>query len=268
MNKIVLFILSLFTLISYSQQKSKVKILLLGTIHFENPHKDKFELKSDDFLSEKRQQEIENLVNILKKTKATKVLIERPFDEQKKQDSLYNEYCKNKYKISVSEREQIGFRLAKKLNLTHINCVDALFGNPHDSIMVVSAKEYDQMSNLENLSAEGKKLLSKITEKQKTATLIDILKYINSSKLLQQNLQLYLKNIAKIGAGKNYAGAESVSDWYLRNLAIYSNVITQINYKEDSFVILIFGQGHIPILKHFLENNDDFEIVEVKDVLK
>lgn len=268
MNKIATFLFCFFSITFYSQQKAKVKILLLGTIHFENPHKDKFELKLDDFLNEKRQQEIENLTNILKKTKASKVLIERPFEEQEKQDSLYNEYCKNKYKISVSEREQIGFRLAKKLNLKHINCVDALLGNPHDSIMVASAREYNEMSNLENLSIEGKSLLSKIEEKQKKETLIGILKYINSSKLLQENLGLYLKNIAKIGAGKNYAGAESVSDWYLRNLAIYSNIITQINDKQDSFVILIFGQGHIPILKHLIENNNNFEIVEVKDILK
>ncbi|MNL48702.1 hypothetical protein D3C87_1715790 [compost metagenome] len=84
---------------------------------------------------------------------------------------------------------------------------------------------------------------------------------------MQKNLSLYLKYIAKVGAGENYIGAEAVSDWYLRNLAIYSNVITQIN-ANDKYVILIFGQGHIPILKHLLQNNDDFEVVEVNSVLK
>ncbi|WP_394333905.1 DUF5694 domain-containing protein [Chryseobacterium shigense] len=70
-----------------------------------------------------------------------------------------------------------------------------------------------------------------------------------------------------MGAGDNYIEAESVSDWYLRNLAIYSNIITPIDAK-DKYVILIFGQGRIPILKHLLQNNDDFEVVEVNSVLK
>ncbi|TWV99684.1 hypothetical protein FEF09_14620 [Chitinophaga pinensis] len=73
--------------------------------------------------------------------------------------------------------------------------------------------------------------------------------------------------MAKIGGGKNYIGAEAVSDWYLRNLAIYSNIINQVE-PSDKYVILIFGQGHVPILKHFLESNDNFDVVELKSVLK
>ncbi|WP_410685425.1 DUF5694 domain-containing protein [Chryseobacterium sp. MEBOG07] len=53
----------------------------------------------------------------------------------------------------------------------------------------------------------------------------------------------------------------------MRNLAIYANVITQVN-ANDKYVVLLFGQGHIPILKHLLQNNDDFEVVEVSNVLK
>ncbi|WP_394366428.1 DUF5694 domain-containing protein [Chryseobacterium viscerum] len=44
-------------------------------------------------------------------------------------------------------------------------------------------------------------------------------------------------------------------------------MITQVN-ANDKYVILLFGQGHIPILKHLLQNNDDFEVVEVNSVLK
>ena len=55
--------------------KHKTKILLIGTIHFETPHLDAHELKTDDFLASKRQQELEELTETLKRTNAYKVMI-------------------------------------------------------------------------------------------------------------------------------------------------------------------------------------------------
>lgn len=247
--------------------KQKTKILLIGTIHFETPHLDAHELKTDDFLAPKRQQELEELTETLKRTNADKVMIEKPFKQQTVIDSLYNAYLQNKYKLTVSEREQIGFRLAKKLNLKHINCVDIFYGMKHDSLLAVTAKEKNQLYLLSELGANANGLKLEFDGVVKRNSITEILKYINKEELLKKNLSLYLKYLAKVGAGENYIGAEAVSDWYLRNLAIYSNVVTQIN-ANDKYVILIFGQGHIPILKHLLQNNDDFEVVDVNSVLK
>lgn len=247
--------------------KQKTKILLIGTIHFETPHLDAHELKTDDFLAPKRQQELEELTETLKRTNADKVMIERPLKQQKQIDSLYSAYSQNKYKLTVSEREQIGFRLAKKLNLKQINCVDVLYLMKHDSLVSVTAKEKNQLYILKDLGTTANNFMAEIDGVVKRNSITEILKYINKDELLQKNLSIYLKYIAKVGAGENYIGAESVSDWYLRNLAIYANVITQVN-ANDKYVILLFGQGHIPILKHLFQNNDDFEVVEVNSVLK
>ncbi|CAM3610143.1 DUF5694 domain-containing protein [Flavobacterium chungbukense] len=249
------------------EAKHKTKILLIGTIHFENPHTDQFELKTDDFFSAKRQSELEDLTNVLSQTKATKVMIERSFENQRSNDSLYNLYLKGQYKLPVSEREQIGFRLAKKLKLNQVNCVDKFYGMTHDSLMAATAKENNQLYLLKDLGTQANAMIKDFDAKLKNGTILEVLKYINKPEELKRNLSIYLKFIAKVGAGKNYAGAQSVSDWYLRNLAIYSNIMNQIN-ADDKYVILIFGQGHIPILKHLLQNNDDFEIVEADSVLK
>ena len=180
---------------------------------------------------------------------------------------MYKAYSENRYKLTVSEREQIGFRLAKKLNLKQINCVDIFYGMKHDSLLAVTAKEKNQLYLLSELGANANGLKLEFDGVVKRNSITEILKYINKEELLKKNLSLYLKYLAKVGAGENYIGAEAVSDWYLRNLAIYSNVVTQIN-ANDKYVILIFGQGHIPILKHLLQNNDDFEVVDVNSVLK
>ena len=264
--KIITLIFALtFGLIAFGQTQ-KTKILLIGTIHFETPHTDQFELKVDDFLSAKRQSELEDLTNVLSQTKATKVMIERSIENQRSSDSLYNLYLTGHYKITVSEREQIGFRLAKKLKLNKVNCIDKFYGM-HDSLMVATAKENDQLYLLKDLQTVATTMLNDYDTKLKKGTITEVLKHINKPEELKRNLSIYLKFIAKIGAGKNFAGAESVSEWYLRNLAIYSNIINQVE-PSDKYVILIFGQGHIPILKHFLENNDNFDVVELKTVLK
>jgi hypothetical protein len=137
----------------------------------------------------------------------------------------------------------------------------------HDSLVSVTAKEKNQLYLFSELGTTAKSLMQEIDGIVKHNSITEILRYINKNELLQKNLSLYLKYYTKIGAGENYIGVEAVSDWYLRNLAIYSNVITQINSK-DKYVILIFGQGHIPILKHLLQNNDDFEVVDVNSALK
>ncbi|KMQ59486.1 hypothetical protein ACM46_20575 [Chryseobacterium angstadtii] len=263
---LLLTLLSLTTAFGQAS-KHKTKILLIGTIHFETPHLDKYELKTDDFLAPKRQKELEELTEILKRTNADKVMIEKPLKQQKQIDSLYNAYSQNKYKLTVSEREQIGFRLAKKLNLKHINCVDIFYGMKRDSLVSATAKEKNQEYILNELGGIAKNFLGEIDRVTKQNSITEILKYINTKELLQKNLSIYLKYYAKIGAGENYIGAEAVSEWYLRNLAIYSNIITQIDPK-DKYIVLLFGQGHIPILKHLLQNNDDFEVVEVSSVLK
>ncbi|MGO4773735.1 DUF5694 domain-containing protein [Flavobacterium sp. W22_SRS_FK3] len=265
---IPVFLITLFVVTSTfgQESKQKTKILLLGTVHFETPHTDHFELKVDDFFNVKRQNELEDLTNVLSQTKATKVMIERPIENQRSCDSLYFLYLKNQYKLTVSEREQIGFRLAKKLKLNHVNCIDKFYGM-RDSLMAVTAQQNNQLYLLKDLGTTANALISDYDNQLKNGTITQVLKYINKPEELKRNLSIYLKFMAKIGAGKNFAGAETVSDWYLRNLAIYSNIINQVEH-SDKYVILIFGQGHIPILKHLLQNNDDFEIIELNSVLK
>ncbi|MBF9220193.1 DUF5694 domain-containing protein [Hymenobacter ruricola] len=248
-----------------SAQPAKTKILLLGTIHFETPHKDRYELKTDDFRSPRRQQELEALTAVLARTHARQVMIERPHKRQAAVDSLYGQYLAGRYALAVSEREQLGFRLARKLGLPHITCVDELSTNPHDSLMAATAAS--QPTLLRDMGMAATALLGTFDAELKKGTLTDVLRFINQPAQLRANLALYLQYMARIGAGQNFAGAGAVSDWYLRNLMIYANIISQVR-PGDGYVVLIFGQGHIPILKHLLENNDQFEVVDVQAALR
>ena len=91
--------------------------------------------------------------------------------------------------------------------------------------------------------------------------------YINSKEQLESNLSFYTKYTTRIGNEKNYVGANLTADWYSTNIHIYANILKSIK-PTDKTIVVIFGQGHIPILKHLFTNNSDFKVVEVKDILK
>ena len=47
----------------------------------------------------------------------------------------------------------------------------------------------------------------------------------------------------------DWAGADLVSDWFRRNMRIYSNV-TRLVDSPDERVLAIFGAGHLGWLRH------------------
>jgi hypothetical protein len=55
--------------------------------------------------------------------------------------------------------------------------------------------------------------------------------------------------IAHLGEPWNWAGPDLVSDWFRRNMRIYSNVLQLIDSLEER-VLIIFGAGHLGSLRY------------------
>ena len=55
--------------------------------------------------------------------------------------------------------------------------------------------------------------------------------------------------------------------WYSRNLRIFNKILQTEPTAEDRIVVL-FGNGHMPILKQCFESSPEFEVVELKSLLK
>ncbi|MGA9651029.1 DUF5694 domain-containing protein, partial [Pedobacter sp.] len=66
---------------------------------------------------------------------------------------------------------------------------------------------------------------------------------------------------------ESFAGAFSVSEWYRRNLYMYS-LVQKITLSTDKKIVILLGAGHISMIKEFIELENKFKIVELKDVLK
>ena len=113
-----------------------IPVLTLGTFHFDFPNLDRIQYNNDEIIDvseSKYQAEIEELVNALSEFSPTIIVIERPVKMQHKIDSLFRLYQTGKYVLQRGEYEQIGFRLARKLDINRIYCVDE-WGKHYENI--------------------------------------------------------------------------------------------------------------------------------------
>src|ERR1700722_19370339 len=111
------------SLTSRAQLSARPEILVLGTYHMSNPGRDLHNMQADNVLSPKRQQEIAQLIELLKKFQPTKIAIEAEFGSQRV-GREYSDYLAGKYTLSPNEIDQIGYRLAKELGHRAVYAVD------------------------------------------------------------------------------------------------------------------------------------------------
>jgi len=133
------FVLLCLSFNAYTQDQPS--LLVLGTAHFSNPGNDLINLDTEDILSSIRQKEIVAVVDNLAKFKPTHIAVEIPSDSQEDLNNRFLDYKKGRYELNRSEMDQIGFRLAVKLDHNKIHAVD-WNGNPPGNIK----EDYDWYS--------------------------------------------------------------------------------------------------------------------------
>src|ERR1700674_3983838 len=81
---------------SRAQSEARPEILVLGSYHMANPGHDIHNMQADDVLSPKRQQEIAQLIEVLKRFHRTKIAIETDVGS-KPVEQEYSDYRAGKY---------------------------------------------------------------------------------------------------------------------------------------------------------------------------
>ncbi|MFC3199917.1 DUF5694 domain-containing protein [Parapedobacter deserti] len=266
-HNVVLLILLLLSAVSFGQveKTEKVKITLLGTFHFTPSTQDTYSTNELQ-LTKQKQKEIEEVVLKLTRFNPDQICIEMPTNKQEGIDRQYQQYLEGTYELELNEIDLLGFQTAKRLDLPRLTCVNYL-GKYNIKPVEEAAKIYEQQHLLEETNQYGQGFVQEMNEMGKNLSLTDNLIYLNDDNTLNKNLQLYTKYYTKIGSGDNYEGTELVAGWYKTNLHIYTNILRQVQ-PTDKAILVIYGQGHIPLLKHFFESNPDFEVIDIKSVLE
>ncbi len=253
----------------------KPTVMILGSTHLSNPGADVFNLKMDDVLAPKRQQEIEELVTQLKAYQPTKIALEATPSEEAGFNGNYQGYLKGTYQLKRGEKDQIGFRLAKQMGHPKLYCVD-YFPWPDNHPFfpegfdwdLIDYRKFAEIHSQEHLLSspgiEGKVTKDKdgITwiEPEKYEPIIDMYIRLNQPEWKRSNHQKYLRS-ARIGLGDQYPGANWMAhSWYDRDLKIFVN-LTRITESADERILLIIGAAHTFQIEQFLEDSGDY-IVE------
>lgn len=244
-------------------KQTKPVVMILGSYHMGNPGRDLNNVKADDVRAAKRQKEIAEFVQILKKFKPTRIAVEQPI-ENAKLNERYQSYLNGKSELSANEVEQIGFRLAKEMNLKSVTTIDWQGNFDFDKVLE-SAKTNNQTADTDYFMNGGKTEVGKQSEMMKTADITEIYKYLNDANRVNQWHSYYLK-LVRVGKDADYAGTDLVRDWYERNLKIYAN-ITRLTTSPNDRILVIYGAGHLKLLQEFVEQSGEYDLERLSKYL-
>lgn len=264
-NWLPLFLVGMNIFMQAQNSKQPVEILLLGTFHFDNPGLDVAQFKNADVLSPKRQSEILDVVNKLKKYNPDKIFIESTPDRQFHTDSLIDQYKKGAYTLKANEINQLGYRLVKDLELPTLYGVDYRDADfPFDSLMK-SAAVAGQMNLINTIQQVIDSVQKSFNSSLDKMTIGELLIDANKPENNRKQLEFYY-NVLPAGNMGNHVGSYLVSEWWRRNMIIYENILKSLTGKEKR-ILVIFGQGHTALLQEMIRYNSDFKIITPADIL-
>ncbi|MCK8495980.1 DUF5694 domain-containing protein [Spirosoma sp. RP8] len=261
-----LFFLISLNVTAQSAASPKIKVLLVGSIHFTPSTQDAYQNKVVDVRDKERQKQLDQMLTQLSQFLPNQICIEVPTKGQSKVDSEYHQYLKGQFKPGTDEVDQIAYPLAKRLKLPTLTCVNYRGSFDLEPVNAY-AKANGQTAILEALDQFASRTMTGVVDVQEKQSITDLYRFINSKEELRKNASIYTEFATRIGQGSNYPGTDLVANWYSTNLHIYTNILRAIR-PGDRAIMVLFGYGHIPILKHLFESNTQFEVVDVSDVLK
>ena len=245
------------------QMEKRAEVLVVGVYHMANPGRDVFNMQVDDVLAAKRQAEIAQLLEVLKQFQPTKIAIEADMYGRRPQE--YLDYLAGKHTLSRNENDQIGYRLAKELGHKAIYPVDADGDFPFQRFTNY-AKASGRTKELETLMSDIGNMVKAQNEYLKSHTVLETLLYMNADQKVTEDVGYYYRQ-AHFGEPGDWAGADLVSDWFRRNMRIYSNIVRLIDSPNER-VLVIYGAGHLGWLRQNFASDPTIRLRKLDEFVK
>jgi len=249
------------------QAPNEIPLLILGSYHMSNPGQDMFNLKADDVLVPKRQEEIQAVVDRLALWRPTKIAIEARYGDSIVTER-YKAYLRGEYVLRDREEEQIGFRLAKQLGHEMIYPIDVQVDMDDSGLNgVIASNPAKYGSYMQELPVIGQMAIAQMDKWLNEGTIGSMLYNMNDPELNTLSHAFYFRVFAPLVSGDNYAGIDLINSWYHRNLKIFGN-LHQITDRADDRIFIIYGQGHVPLLQQFAKDSPYFRVDDVQEYLR
>jgi hypothetical protein len=244
--------------------QEKANVLVVGTFHFDYPGLDVFKPGDEnkiDVLKEPKKSEVTELVNYIKKFKPTKIAIESQpgWNATEK----LKKYKNGEFRGERDERYQLGMRIATEFGMDTIYGIDAVSLDEDlmkiDSAYIENLFEDFDFKTSDPYMEMYKKMLAYEDSLRSKVNLLDYFKHLNSEEYHKFDYGLYLIGDFKLDHNR---GADILSIWwYNRNLRIFRK-LQEITESSDDRILVIFGNGHVSILRQLFECSPEYEFIE------
>jgi hypothetical protein len=238
------------------QPTARAEVLVVGVYHMSNPGSDVFNTEIDDVLSPKRQAEIAQVAAILREFRPTKIAVEAGFSDSRI-SQRYADYVAGTYELTHNEVDQLGFRVARELGHGIVYPVDVRGEFPYPRL-VKYAQATGQTPAFDGLAGETGEAVNALSAYIAEHTVLEALLYRNSDEHVAADVGSYFR-LAEFGEPWDWAGADLVSDWFRRNMRIYTNIVRLID-SSDERVLVIYGAGHLGWLQYALAYNPSIRL--------
>lgn len=240
-------------------------IMFVGSPHLANHNRDVITTTVPDVLTPERQAEIADVVAALAHFKPTKIAVELASEKQAELHQRYTGMLSGSYTLSRNEMDQFGMRIAAANKLPTMYAVDWNKMPP------------GQMSDLDYQAwAKSNGMGERLTAMTATSPLNDALMKTTpvASWLIENNAPEKLAarhrryfDYAMLGNDDAKPGANWVASWYGRNLKIFGNLVKLADNPKDR-ILVIYGSGHIPLLREFAVQSGAFTDVDPMPLLR
>ena len=249
-------------------EPEQVQVMLLGTYHMDNPGLDEVNVDADDVLTDERQAQLEDLTERLADWKPDRIAVERPYDNVAAVNSLYERYRTGEYAYGReetfpaphpmrdddesecrSEVVQIGFRLADRLNHSHVVPIDEHPDEP--DVDPFADREIDSTRKTSVALPDPEERQREISRRLVSTPIPEYLAWKNQESQLRYNHDLMFDR--GIRATKETLGTPTfLAYWYDRNIRMAHHLWRAMEHGDER-MLLVVGTGHIRVLRHLLD---------------
>lgn len=241
-------------------------IMLLGTRHWSNPGLDYLAAEVDDMLAPDRQRQIASVLQSLQAFAPTHVGIEVMSSRAAEINDDYRHYREESLALTANERHQLGFRMAALMEHDGVHAVDwhnleRPIGWDEAIDFALHHGQQDFVTGFTDLDDEERRAryAAEEAERVRRMSVREQLLEMNDMEAADVGHRAYA-DMALVGEGADYTGADVILRWYERNMKIFVN-IARISKRSDDRILVVIGGGHLPLLSHFITLSGRFRLV-------
>jgi hypothetical protein len=221
--------------------------------------------EADDVLSATRQREIEELIQVLRRFRPTRIAVEASVGNRVV-GPRYDRYLAGEYTLARDETDQIALRLARELGLPTVHSVDEDGDFPYYRVLNY-AKANDRKAEFDSLAAQTAERVRRENEFLRTHSVLEALRLMNADSTVARAMSEYYETYMPFGERYEYAGADLIASWFQRNIRIYHNIRALITSPAER-ILVVYGAGHLGWLRQMVAQDQGVTLRTLADLTR